>query len=130
MTARFTLHRQENAKTIKRNGSLIYNYIMVESARECKQIRRTIQCIHVEGIMTGSFCQWRTLVQHFIQSQQRIKNFPIDPIAKIARFRQRYNGDLWGNSSSVVESSWNISPQSSSKTLKWSRRIWDGSGKK
>ena len=33
----------------------------------------------------------RTLVQSIIQIRQRVKNFPIDPIVKIARFRQRYN---------------------------------------
>ena len=33
----------------------------------------------------------RTLVPNFILIRQRVNNFPIDPIVKIARFRQRYN---------------------------------------
>ena len=33
----------------------------------------------------------RTLVPNFIQIQQRVENFPIDPIVKNARFRPRYN---------------------------------------
>ena len=33
----------------------------------------------------------RTLVPNLIKIRQRVKNFPIDPIGKIGRFRQRYN---------------------------------------
>ena len=65
-----------------------------------------------------------TLVKNFIKIRQRVENFPIDPHCKT-----NYNWGIWGNSSSVVESIL-ISPQSSSKTLKWSRRIWAWSDKK
>jgi len=32
-----------------------------------------------------------TLNQNFNWSRQQVKNFPVDTIVKIARFRQRYN---------------------------------------
>ena len=60
----------------------------------------------------------RTLRRNFNWIRQQMKNFPIDPIVKIARFRQccwkresLIIRDLLGNSSSVVESSWNFTSE-------------------
>ena len=59
----------------------------------------------------------RTLVLNFTQIWQRVKNFPIDPHCRncplsatltLPKAGNFYNGDLWGNSSSVVETSWNF----------------------
>ena len=62
----------------------------------------------------------RILVLNFMKIQQRVKNFPIDPHCKncpisaklsLPKAGNFYNGGLWGNSSSVVESTCNFASE-------------------